>query len=124
LRKGTVVIIAVLLGAVSWLVGLLVGSGPTPIAGGAGYLLVLAGAGCVVAVVEGELGWTGLAGLYAGQLIAFGLQAALSHGELTGEPIGWQPFFILSFMLAAVLGGLVGAVLGDAWRSRQADASS
>jgi hypothetical protein len=123
LHQGTVGILSVLLGATSWLVGLRFGPGPTPIAGGAGYLLVLAGAGCVVALIEGELGWTGLAGLYAGQLVAFGVQAVLSHGELTGEPIGWQPFFILSFMLAAVLGGLVGAVVSDAWRSRQTGAS-
>ena len=116
MRRGTIGIISLLLGATCWVVGLHVGPGPTPIAAGVWYLVIVATAGFVVALVEGELSWTALAGLYVGQLVVFGLQTLLNLAELASEPLRWQPFFILSVMLAAALGGIVGAILSESWR--------
>ena len=118
LGRVTVAVVSVLLGIACWFLGLVVRPGPTPLAGGAYYILILATAGFVVAILERGLSWTSLAGLYAGQLIAFGVRALFGHIDRGDEPVWWQPIFILSFILAAALGGALGAALWQIWRSR------
>jgi hypothetical protein len=105
LTRGAVAGISVVLGTASWFAGLQIGPGPTPYPGAAWYLFIVAIAGLLVSIVEGGLSWTGLGGLYVGQLLGLGFQVFLGHPRLEGEPLGWQPLFSLSFMLAAALGG-------------------
>lgn len=107
--------VAVGLGVVSWLLGLLLGRGPTALAAGGRYLLLLAVAGGILAVFERGLSWTALLGLYLGQVAALAAVAFLPHEVSAAEPWGWQPLFVLSATLAAGLGAaLTAALLGGA----------
>lgn len=117
MNRGMVGLVSVLLGAAGWAVGLQIGPGPTPF--GAWYLLIVAAVGFDVALVEGDVSWTGLVGLYTGQVIALGLQALLAPTDFIDEPLAWLPVYTLSFMPAAALGGIPGAALRHAWRSRE-----
>lgn len=105
------------LGIAAWLVPTLLGPGPTAAQAGVLYLVSLGVAGFLVALLDRELSWTSLASLYGGQIVVLGVWAAL--GNPTGdEPILLQPLFVLSFSMAAVLGGVLGAALQKgAWSS-------
>ena len=112
------------LGAVSWFLGLWLGPGPTALNVGGRYLLILGAAGFIVAVIERDLSWTSLAGLYAGQLAALFAQSLLRPGLPDGDAVAWLPFFILSATLLAAIGGALGAVAADGWRALRARAGA
>ena len=116
-RRTTVAIIAVALGVAAWLLGLQVGPGPSAINGGARYLLILGAAGFAIGFVERDLSWTALAGLYAGQLLAFAVQVLPDDAWTGAEPLAWQPVFILTVTLVAAVGGLLGALAAGGWRA-------
>jgi hypothetical protein len=92
-------------GAAAWLLGVSVGPGPSALAAGKWYLVILFAAGLAVGAVERGLTWTGLAGLFAGQVAALLAHAALE--EAMRPDLAWQPFFILSVTLAGAVGAAV-----------------
>ena len=109
--RAVIAAVCVFLGAASWSLGLWIGPGPTALNAGKWYLLILGLAGLSVAVIERDLSWTSLAGLYAGQVAAFLTQAVARPAGLVGaEPLVTQPLFIASLTLAAAVGGVVGAL--------------
>jgi len=119
LSRGAVASLSVLLGLISWLITLGLGRGPTPLQAGWRYLVILAIAGFVVAFLERDTSWTALLGLYLGQAAALSIQFLVGIDDAP-EPLPLQFLFILSFTLAAALGGLVGAAWGVARLSRGA----
>jgi hypothetical protein len=102
------------LGLAAWLAGRGVGSGPTPIEAGWRYLVIMAIAGSLLALAERNVSGTGWVGLYAGQVTAFGAQVLLGYGP-EGDTRPWVPLFLLSFMLAAAVGGVLGAAAARVW---------
>jgi len=102
------------LGLAAWLAGLGVGPGPTPIEAGWRYLVIMGIAGSVLALAERNVSGTGWIGLYAGQVTAFATQALLGYGPPDDARL-WAPLFLLSFMLAAAVGGVVGAAAARVW---------
>ena len=114
LSRRAIAITSGALGLAAWLAGLRVGPGPTPIEAGWRYLVIMGIAGCVLALAERNVSETGLIGLYAGQITAFGVQAFLGYGH-QGDARLWAPLFLLSFMLAAAVGGVLGAAAARVW---------
>ena len=98
------------IGSLCWVLGAQ-GPGPSALASGKWYLVILFAAGIVVGILERELSWTGLAGLFAGQVAALLVHAAMD--DALRPNLAWQPLFILSVTLAAAVGaGLGGLVRG------------
>lgn len=102
------------LGLAGWLAGLAVGPGPTPVEAGWRYLVIMGIAGAVLALAERNVSGTGWIGLYAGQVTAFAAQALVGYGPRDDARL-WVPLFLLSFMLAAAVGGVVGAAAARVW---------
>lgn len=95
------------LGLAAWLAVLAVGPGATPLDSGPHFLLALAVAGCGLALLRGELRAIDLLALYAGQATALCGQAWLSSDYPSSPGAPPQLLFLLSFNLAAALGGAV-----------------
>jgi hypothetical protein len=114
LSRRAVAFTAGALGLAAWLAGGGLGPGPTPIEAGWRYLVIMGVAGAVLALAERNVSGTGWIGLYAGQVMAFGAQALLGHGP-GGDARPWVPLFLLSFMLAAAVGGVLGAAAARVW---------
>jgi hypothetical protein len=105
---------ACVLGVVLW-IGLSV-LGGSPLDSGGRFLASLVAAGFVVAVIEGELHWAGLLGLFLGQIGALCGQALVGEPASEAQPLPLQMLFILSYNLAAAIGGAIGAILRSARR--------
>ena len=108
--RAPIAVASTVMGAACWWLGIAVGTGPTALHAGWAYLLILAVAGFVLGIVERDMSWTALAGLYAGQLA--GLLAQAAAGVALGLPLGWHPLFIVSVTLSAAVGGALGSIAG------------
>ena len=114
LNRRAIAITSGVLGLAAWLAGQAVGPGPTPVEAGWRYLVIMGIAGFALALAERNVSATGWIGLYAGQVMAFGAQALLAYGP-EGDARPWVPLFLLSFMLAAAVGGVLGAGAARVW---------
>lgn len=94
-------------GIAAWLTGLALGPGATPLDSGPQFLLALGIAGCAIVVLRGEMRATDLLALYAGQASALCGQALLSADYPSSPGVPLQLLFLVSFNLAAALGGAV-----------------
>ena len=106
------------LGVAAWLIVLAVGSGATPLDSGPHLLLALGVAGCAVALLRGELRGIDLLALYAGQATALCAQSVLSADYPSGPGVPLQLLFLVSFNLAAALGGAVPTLFRGTTRPR------
>ena len=102
---------AYLLGIAAWLIVLAVGPGETPLDSGPHFLFALGVVGLLTALVRGELRAVDLLALYAGQASALGAQAFLSPAYPTSPGVPLQLLFLVSFNLAAALGGALPGIL-------------
>ncbi len=99
------------LGLVAWLAVLAAGPGATPLDSGPHFLLALGAAGCAIALLRRELRAIDLLALYAGQATALCGQALLSSDYPSSPGVPLQLLFLVSFNLAAALGGIVPTLL-------------
>ena len=95
------------LGVAAWLGVLALGPGATPLDSGPHFFVALGAAGLLIALVQGELTPIGLLALYAGQATALCGQTLLGPALADAWAVPRQLLFLLSFNLAAALGGVV-----------------
>ena len=111
-RRVLVAAAACLLGTALW-IGLSTRGG-SPLDSGGRLLASLLAAGFAVALIEGELSWTGLFGLFLGQIGAIYGQAFYREPGPDAYPLTLEMLFLLSYNLAAAIGGAAGALLRSA----------
>lgn len=98
------------LGGVVWLGVSALASGGSPLDSGARMLLALGTAGFLLALLQGEVRWESLLGLFVGQVAALCGQALLGSPTRPGPPIPLQILFLVSYNLSAAAGGALGAL--------------
>jgi hypothetical protein len=124
LTKNALTLIAVAVGAATWSLLTFLRPDVSPMASGLRCLIALGIAGFLVALLERELSWDGLLGLYFGQALVLCSQAFLGFVPQESEPLPLRMLFLLPFNLATACGGVAGAfAAGLLWPPRPASAA-
>ena len=119
LRTLVGVAVALAFGAVVWLGVSALASGGSPLDSGARMLLGLGTAGFLLALLQGEVRWESLLGLFVGQVAALCGQALLGSPTRSGPHIPLQILFLVSYNLSAAAGGALGALARSLFRRTQ-----
>jgi hypothetical protein len=124
LTKNALTLIAVAVGAATWSLLTFLRPDVPPMAAGLRCLIALGISGFLVGLLEHELSWDGLLGLYFGQALVLCSQGLLGVVPQESEPLPLRMLFLMPFNLATACGGVAGAFAAALlWPPRPASAA-